>query len=354
MPTTPSPTKKIRRCFFSLAFVIVVPITCIILGVTLHPTQFQYNAREPTSDDGIRERKVRLHADLISADLKQGMMVLEWDFTGDTCNPEVSECANVNIYFDANLLQHSDTSSSELSDNNRPTVPTFIWNVTAVVLDPILSNAPTFQTKLIVFRPYDYPSLSVIHTRASEVYYPFDRYLAAVYAFANEASTNETVRLSLESTSGLAVGLKISADVMNTSGLVEEGIPEIVAVEVILQRGTLIKWYCMVITIIFWLITLTICLVMIMTVGFGFQQRNEIVVIPVGTVFAFTQLRSTMPGAPEGFGDVLDFVGVLPCLVLLSICAVTMIGIYVFTDPAKDCRERLTWPALCELVLDNF
>ncbi len=41
---------------------------------------------------------------------------------------------------------------------------------------------------------------------------------------------------------------------------------------------------------------------MIMTVGFGFQQRNEIVVIPVGTVFAFTQLRSTMPGAPEGFG----------------------------------------------------
>ncbi len=45
-----------------------------------------------------------------------------------------------------------------------------------------------------------------------------------------------------------------------------------------------------------------ICLVMIMTIGFGFQQRNEIVVVPVGTVFAFTQLRSTMPGAPDGFG----------------------------------------------------
>ncbi len=53
------------------------------------------------------------------------------------------------------------------------------------------------------------------------------------------------------------------------------------------------------------LITLTICLVMIMTIGFGFQQRNEIVVIPVGTVFAFTQLRLTMPGAPDGFGMLL-------------------------------------------------
>ncbi len=49
------------------------------------------------------------------------------------------------------------------------------------------------------------------------------------------------------------------------------------------------------------LVTLMICLVMIATVVFGFRQRNEIVVVPIGTVFAFTQLRSTMPGAPEGF-----------------------------------------------------
>ncbi len=45
-----------------------------------------------------------------------------------------------------------------------------------------------------------------------------------------------------------------------------------------------------------------IYLVMIMTVGFSFQQRNEIVVIPVGTVFAFTQLHLMMPGVPDGFG----------------------------------------------------
>ncbi len=46
---------------------------------------------------------------------------------------------------------------------------------------------------------------------------------------------------------------------------------------------------------------------MIMTVGFGFQQRNEIVVVPVGTVFAFTQLRASMPGAPDGFGMLFSF-----------------------------------------------
>ncbi len=45
-----------------------------------------------------------------------------------------------------------------------------------------------------------------------------------------------------------------------------------------------------------------ICLIMISTVVFGFRQRNEIVVVPIGTVFAFTQLQLTMPGAPDGFG----------------------------------------------------
>lgn len=50
-----------------------------------------------------------------------------------------------------------------------------------------------------------------------------------------------------------------------------------------------------------------ICLIMITTVFFGFRQRNEIVVVPILTVFAFIQLRSTMPGAPEGFGASILF-----------------------------------------------
>ncbi|PBK88229.1 hypothetical protein ARMGADRAFT_1120637 [Armillaria gallica] len=81
---------------------------------------------------------------------------------------------------------------------------------------------------------------------------------------------------------------------------------------------------------------------MITTVVFGYRQRNEIIVVPIGTLFAFTQLRSTMPGAPKGF----DFAGLLPCLVLLSICAVSMVGIYLFTDPNDPSRKAFTWDEL--------
>ncbi len=91
-------------------------------------------------------------------------------------------------------------------------------------------------------------------------------------------------------------------------------------VNVTLQHSTLVIAYCLIITFTFcsstltqmycpyWrsvyigLVTLVICLIMIATVVFGFRQRNEIVVVPIGTVFAFTQLRFSMPGVPDGFG----------------------------------------------------
>ncbi|KAK0214968.1 hypothetical protein IW262DRAFT_1300212 [Armillaria fumosa] len=80
--------------------------------------------------------------------------------------------------------------------------------------------------------------------------------------------------------------------------------------------------------------------------GLGVQplQRNETVVVPVATVLAFTQLRSTMPGAPYGFGDILtpdtDFTGVLLCLV-------PPVHLY----PAKDSREKVNLGCLSRLVL---
>ncbi|SJL16623.1 uncharacterized protein ARMOST_20149 [Armillaria ostoyae] len=53
-----------------------------------------------------------------------------------------------------------------------------------------------------------------------------------------------------------------------------------------------------------------------------------------------------MPAAPEGF----DFAGLLPCLVLLSICAVSMVGIYLFTDPHDPSRKAFTWDELANVL----
>ena len=41
---------------------------------------------------------------------------------------------------------------------------------------------------------------------------------------------------------------------------------------------------------------------MLTCVFFNFRQKSDILIIPVATLFAFTQLRGSMPGAPPGFG----------------------------------------------------
>ncbi|KAK0492467.1 hypothetical protein EDD18DRAFT_1357722 [Armillaria luteobubalina] len=356
MVTVYLPTaNRIRLCFFfSLVFSVLIPVIFIVLGVELHLGEFEYNT-DPNGD--FENQTVSISIILAHSDVKKGSMVLQWTITDDSCFPcvddededdddvdvddndgcSVNGCPNVNIYFDSNLL-HSESGHAERKDNNKPADPTFVWNVTA---DDDVSKIPSFQIELGILPPL-YSNYSQRHlirsTRSSEVYYPFDRYEAITAGFAEDTS-NATVSVNVTSASGLAVGLKISADP-------EYDDPDSILLMITLQRGTLVIWYCLVITITFWIVTLTICLLMIMTVGFGFQQRNEIVVVPVSTVFAFTQLRSTMPGAPDGFGDILDFVGVLPCLVLLSICAVTMVRIYLFTDPAMNSHEKLTWSGL--------
>ncbi|PBK88210.1 hypothetical protein ARMGADRAFT_1065641 [Armillaria gallica] len=198
--------------------------------------------------------------------------------------------------------------------NDRPKDPIFTWNVTNWELgdhafDP-RNNVPTFRTNLVVHPNHNHAMSS---SHASLVYYPFDNYNTEVFAFSEDESMNKSVSLVLNSASALLPtslsGLKISTDSESESlaysAVVKPG-QRVIDVLVTIQRSNLAIGYCLIITLMFWLVTIMICLIMIATVVFGFRQRNEIVVIPVGTVFAFTQLRSSMPGAPEGFGDILE------------------------------------------------
>ncbi|KAK0477794.1 hypothetical protein IW261DRAFT_1565573 [Armillaria novae-zelandiae] len=186
--------------------------------------------------------------------------------------------------------------------------------------------------------------------------YPYDIYYVRIFVFAQDISTNTSVHLLLNGLIGVITGFHTLTTVIpppppqHNQWLSPTNSTEIIAT---LQRSTLVIVYCGIITITFWMVTLMICLIMIAAVFFRFRQRNEIVVVPIGTVFAFTQLRASMPGAPEGFGDTLDVVGLLPCLILLSICAISMVGVYLFADPDDPTRKVLTWIELSVFSLIN-
>ncbi|KAK0452194.1 uncharacterized protein EV420DRAFT_1645832 [Desarmillaria tabescens] len=288
-------------------------------------------------------------------------IVVEWSIGFDTCILPYTEslnCTEVNIFFDINLSPSDPRHDVSPYNNNIPTDPIFIWNATFLQSEANYYNydSPiylhTFRTELTLSTSNTPCGMNLLYPYGSLVYYPFDCYNMEIFAFAQETSTNKSVSLEMSVISVLAIGLDVTT-------LVRENVTdywpffeyigsgkELTNVKVILQWSPLVIAYCLIITFTFWLVTLMICLIMIATVFFGFRQRNEIVVVPIGIVFAFTQLRSSMPGAPEGFGDILDFVGLLPCLVLLSISAIMMVGIYLFTDPDDPSRRKFTWSEL--------
>jgi len=101
-----------------------------------------------------------------------------------------------------------------------------------------------------------------------------------------------------------------------------------------------IRVYAIFIVMAIWLVTLTFVIAGVTAVFVGKGIRADILVLPVATLFAFTQLRSTLPGAPNGFGADIDFVGVLPCLALLTTCSIFMTAVFLIRNPEENTK---TW-----------
>ncbi|KAK0434191.1 hypothetical protein EV421DRAFT_1992782 [Armillaria borealis] len=301
---------RVFCCFITaLSFTIVVPTVWITAALWLRSVgDLDYFADFENTD-----RSLVLFVDLVSANILHGTMLAEWSVEKDTC--PYSNCTEVEIFFDMHLSSSDPRYGGGSCNNNALTVPIFIWNATMAGTRQG-EDAPSFRTKLTLSTSDNYQNYYSGHSyEKSLVYYPFDRNDRFAIVPAGRPRWEETDR--------------------------------IFDMDLSLQRNTLVIVYCLVITFTFWLVTLMICLIMIATVVFGFRQRNEIIVVPIGTVFTFTQLRSSMPGAPEGF----HLVGLLPCLILLSISAIAMVGIYLFADPDDPSRRTFTWNELEKALL---
>ncbi|KAK0468788.1 hypothetical protein IW261DRAFT_1573394 [Armillaria novae-zelandiae] len=269
-------------------------------------------------DQGLERRRIYVDAMLTSVDFPGMTMAVEWSVAID---------------------HNSDYASSDAYDNNNisinPTLVSSGYYIGKNGLWKAQTRQSPVRTDMHVFTSYSYaPGLKGYHC-SGLLCYPFDRYRAYTSFFGREVLTNRAAPLGIMTKSGSVVGLEMT-------------IPRIRDDEatVIVQRTTIVVAYCLILIITFWLITLMITLLTITTVVFRFRQKNEIVVVPIGTVFAGIQLRSSMPGVPEGFGCILDILGLLPCLVLLSISAIAMISIYIFVDPDDPSRRALTWSEL--------
>ncbi|KAK0191850.1 hypothetical protein F5146DRAFT_999114 [Armillaria mellea] len=123
-------------------------------------------------------------------------------------------------------------------------------------------------------------------------YYPFDSYVSTIFTFANETLTNQDAFLAL---TPMSCNYDIAiVNQLNSSGQQKEYVA---------QRMIYAKF------------------------------QLELYLPSLNYDLPFLVLQK----------DLVDFAGLLPCLVLLSFCAVTMVGIYIFADPHDSSCKVFTW-----------
>ncbi|EIW63352.1 uncharacterized protein TRAVEDRAFT_112912 [Trametes versicolor FP-101664 SS1] len=277
-----------------------------------------FNIADPGSTDSI----VQLSANMINVDPIGQQMTVDWIINYEC---ESIGCPDVNVYFDSNTLI-TDPTDSRVQSNVKPD-PIFTIDGGNVLAKrnntDRRSSSLTFRTNV---------AISNANTHRTLQSYPFDKYDTELVLFAEEAITNNSVSIAIVKTTGIAVGF--SVQLHNTTNDMDSFGTVIKNIEV--TRGAVVRLYAIFIVLVIWLVTLMFMAICVISVFFGKGMSSGVLVLPMGTLFAFTQLRSTLPGAPVGFGAVIDFMGLLPCLAILTFCSVFMTAVFLHRNPEHD------------------
>ncbi|KAI0930473.1 hypothetical protein AcW1_009145 [Taiwanofungus camphoratus] len=269
---------------FCILFLSTVVSISIAMGWALRLHTF--NAVQ-VLDEEVATPSVVLSANLVDVDSNGQTMTIDW-FVLYSCDP--NNCQDVNLFFDANLLRSQ--SDSGATANNLKPPPIFFINGTNY-LDALKgdyrSSSPVFRTDV---------AITSSDTGRTEQSYPFDEYTATLVFFAQTLDNNGTVPVAINYTEGIAVGFNTELQIA-TSG---NGTDGTLVKNLVVTRGAVVRMYAILIVLAIWLVTLTFIMACVTSVFFGKGIRADILVLPVATLFAFTQLRGTLPGAPEGFG----------------------------------------------------
>ncbi|KAI0308657.1 hypothetical protein OF83DRAFT_1160372, partial [Amylostereum chailletii] len=254
-----------------------------------------------------------------------------WYIVDDTCSSKhhdllhdvESICPVVNIYLDMNSVADRGHSEKPAS-NNIPEKSIFDWNASAPLANGYFAQEPLFFTSIRTGARND------TRGRHGTMSYPWDEYLAGIWINGLEDNPDrKKVAIKVAYTQGVQFGFsttimpRIKLDSMEGAGSTKadiewsmEGGTELF---VLISRTWHVKAFVILIVGAMWTIDLLLLATTIRGVFFGYPIEAEVLVVPVSSLFAFTSLRSAMPGAPKDFGTVIDFVGTLPALTCLII-----------------------------------
>ncbi|EPQ53365.1 hypothetical protein GLOTRDRAFT_140176 [Gloeophyllum trabeum ATCC 11539] len=165
-------------------------------------------------------------------------------------------------------------------------------------------------------------------TPARAPLYPFDSYSTSFSLWAVN-DDGSPAGFGIDYINGFTPGFTTRLDVYYSQP------NDIYYAAVVITRSTAVRAYVVAVVVAIWLVSLTFLTICISVIFLGRTVRAEVLVAPIASVFAFTGLRGSLPGAPTDFSAAIDIMGTLPCLALLAFSAVLLTGVFLFRDPEK-------------------
>ncbi|KAJ7321544.1 hypothetical protein DFH08DRAFT_818406 [Mycena albidolilacea] len=101
----------------------------------------------------------------------------------------------------------------------------------------------------------------------------------------------------------------------------EEG----VLLQFTVARSAAVVGLVYVIVVANWIATIAFMWITVAAFMWDTKIVAEMLALPIGALFAFTSIRANFPGAPTGFGAVVDYYGILPNIVLITLFGVILL-----------------------------
>jgi len=107
---------------------------------------------------------------------------------------------------------------------------------------------------------------------------------------------------------------------------------------IFVRRGVVVRIYAFTVMVTLWLITILFASITLSSVVLGHRLPAELLVVPVGSFFAFPQLRTSLPGIPDV--SAVDYVCLHPCLIILSLSAICLLIVTIYPLPTPNPGRR--------------
>ncbi|KAF7358209.1 hypothetical protein MVEN_00869400 [Mycena venus] len=291
---------------------------------------------------------------IIAVDLNSLTLSLLWyplDYGG--CPPANngteggSEAPVIDIFLDPTLIPGKAPANSSNADPGDPVYRLDVASFCNSEGSLYWYDLPVFQgdLRLVPWIPRisGFGENRVVTSQLSSVInYPLDAYHALVNLTAKHSATPEPLNIQM-TVSALVPGFTVGTHYLSNRGDANY------ILSITLERSWAVQAYIFAVSLCEVLVT---CILLALSLDFwlfGYKTRVEVLALPIATLFAFTQLRQTLPSVPSAETR-LDFFVNLPLLPPLDVlqhdgdhhaCVVL-----ISAHRGAGCRQQLACAAL--------